>query len=71
MWATILKLLASIAAYLSNKQLLDAGQAIGEAKKAEAENDIRKATKDIVKANAALSPDSVTRKLSKYQRKDK
>jgi len=68
MWATILKILASVVAYLSNKQLLDAGAAQVKNNVHEAESEAAETTKQMVADNAKLSDAAIDDKLQKYYR---
>ena len=64
----ILQMLASIASFFQQKQLLDAGKNEEKLNTLEAENEATQTAKDIKADNAKLNVVSITDKLSKYER---
>lgn len=68
MWATILKILASVVAYFSNKQLLDAGRAEEKNNVHEATAKAVDAVQEIKRDVDTLSPSDVDKQLQQYFR---
>lgn len=69
MFKIILDILASVAKYISNKQILDAGGAIKEIETIKAENEKVQEAKEIKERNAGLSRDDIIKQLQDDFRK--